>query len=322
MTKQKQKIKNQLVWEKLTKNITKKKQHTKHVRLAKKIEKTRIKKKRVKVFACKRCFVKFFNNIKLHQYVQNHYQKKLIFSAFNEIVLFAMFSQKFSTSSFISLSISSKIAIKFILSILFIFVEHILFATLFATSKILIFWAKIASKLMISLKLSRLSRFVFKIQSTSTLLLFTRFYITMNNLFVMFVERSKLLNLSHRQKNSFFSYNKQFNKFVICYQTRITSYFLSSLNSFKFNILSKLDFCLSIQASVLRRHISFCEQIIDFVSQSASIFNHFYCISYICRRCKQILIFENQLHKHFRHCKKRFKCQIFARNFIVVWRKL
>ena len=46
----------------------------------KKRKQTRITKKqkeiRLTIFACKRCSTKFFNNIKLHQHIQNHYQKK------------------------------------------------------------------------------------------------------------------------------------------------------------------------------------------------------------------------------------------------------
>ena len=66
MTKQKKKIKNEFVWKKFIENLTRKKQQVKHARLAKKIEKARIEKKRTKVFVCKRYFVKFFNNIKLY----------------------------------------------------------------------------------------------------------------------------------------------------------------------------------------------------------------------------------------------------------------
>ena len=49
------------------------KQREKQARLVKKIEEARIKKKRAEVFACKRCFVKFFNNIKFYQHFHDHY---------------------------------------------------------------------------------------------------------------------------------------------------------------------------------------------------------------------------------------------------------
>ena len=139
----------------------------------------------------------------------------------------------------------------------------------------------------------------------------------MNDLFVMFVEKSKSLNLSHRQKNEFFLYNKQLNK-SISHQTRITSYFLSSFNSFKLNSLSKSKFCLFIQISVFYRRILFCEQNINFVFQCALFCKNLNRISHICRRCKQTLEFENQFYKYFRHCKNDIKYQTFARNFVVV----
>ena len=178
--------------------------------------------------------------------------KKLVLFLFNQIV---SFSKQFFTSSLISFST--------FFIILFTFIEFILFATLFATffatSKKLIFWAKIKSKTIISSKFSRLSLSILEFLKSASISLFslssTRFYMTINDLFVMFFEKFKLIDLIRRQKNEFFSYHWQFNKLVIfiSHQTRITSYFLSSFNSFKFNILSKSKLCLFIQTSVLRR---------------------------------------------------------------------
>ena len=42
----------------------------------------------------------------------------------------------------------------------------------------------------------------------------------------MFIEKFKSIDLIHRQKNEFFLYHWQFNKFFISQQTRITFYFL------------------------------------------------------------------------------------------------
>ena len=49
-------------------------QQVEEVRITKKQRKIEIA--RLKVFACKRCSVKFSNNTKFHQHIQNHYQKK------------------------------------------------------------------------------------------------------------------------------------------------------------------------------------------------------------------------------------------------------
>ena len=102
-------------------------------------KKTRLEKKRAKVFACKRCFVKFLNNIKLYQHVQNHHQKKsnqIVSSLFNEIILFSKSFVTLSfTSSFTSFSTFSIILLNRMKFVLFIFIEFILFAIFFATLK-------------------------------------------------------------------------------------------------------------------------------------------------------------------------------------------
>ena len=136
----------------------------------------------------------------------------------------------------------------------------------------------------------------------------------------MFNEKSKSLNLLHRQKNKFFLYHWRLNKFI-SHQTRITTYFLSSLNSFKFNILSKSKFCLFIQINVFFRRISLYEYNINFASRRL-FFNNFYYFSHICRYCRQTFEFENQFHRYFRYCKKSFKYQIVAWNVVNVWKKL
>ena len=126
--------------------MTRKKQQAKHARLAKKIEKTRIEKKRLKVFACKRCFVKFSNNIKFYQHVQNHYQKRFAIS-FAKKLAKSMFTSFFNESILFAKKLA-KIQIFFTLSIIFITfaifeifnsIEFCLFATSFAISKKQIF---------------------------------------------------------------------------------------------------------------------------------------------------------------------------------------
>ena len=228
------------------------------------VEIARVEKKRLKVFACKRCFVKFFSNIKLHQHVHDHHQKK---STTSLAMKFAKFISMFisSSSELVSFAISSKlVAIQNSSTSSTSSIE----STLFATSKTQIFWAAIASK-FVSSKLSRLSRFVskflFLFSSTSTI----KTYLTIDDLFVMFVEKFMSIDLIHCQKNLFSSKDWRFSKFIIFHQTRITSYFLSSLNSFKFAVFSEKSLYLSIQTSVSRRRISLCEQIINFARESA-----------------------------------------------------
>ena len=52
-----------------------------------------------------------------------------------------------------------------------------------------------------------------------------KIYLRMNDFFVMFTKRFKSIDLLHRSKNSFFSYNWRINKLSIS-QTRIIFYFL------------------------------------------------------------------------------------------------
>ena len=88
-----------------------------------KIEKVRIIKQRAKIFACKRCLIKFSNNTKFHQHIQNYYQKK-----------FTKFANKFAIYTFIFIAF-----FKFFLNEFAIFILNSKF-----TSKIMYykFWTK------------------------------------------------------------------------------------------------------------------------------------------------------------------------------------
>ena len=164
------------------------------------IEQIRIAKKqkeiRLTTFACKRCNAKFSNNIKFHNHMQNHYQKKFatkfaMFSSFNfitsselvkitinefakitSIAIFASMSTFFFTSktmimmftSFAIFFLSNESALMFTT---FVHQSKSIFdnsrlMTSFATSKKSIFWIKIVSRSIIASKLSRFSIATFK----------------------------------------------------------------------------------------------------------------------------------------------------------------
>ena len=165
----------------------------------------------IRKYACKRCSSKFFNNIKLHQHMQNYHQKKFVTklakSIFNELVLSIAsntFSQLFSKSFIIS---------SFILSSTFFIIYNVI-CNISRNIKETNILSKIISKFILS-KSSRLSFSMFEFLKNASISFFTfllifslstRFYITMNNLFVIFNEKSKSLNLSHCQKNQFLLY--------------------------------------------------------------------------------------------------------------------
>ena len=186
----------------------------------------------IKKYVCKRCSFKFSSNIKLHQHVHDYYRKKFKSTFFEVFTTNEVFALTFTFKKFVSFLfnqvvlfskqffISSFTSFSTLFIILFTFIEFILFVTSFATFfailKKSIFWAKMTSKIIISSKFSRLSFSIhefFKNVSislsifSSTFLSSTRFYITMNDLFVMFFEKFKSINLQHRQKNKFFSYH-------------------------------------------------------------------------------------------------------------------
>ena len=136
-------------------------------------KKKRLKKKRLEVFVCKRCFIKFSSNIKLHEHIRNHHAKKSkTFIFFTFFVLFTLSTLLTLFIFFVVLNMSSKIfSKKFSTSLL----------TSSFTLLLTLFIILFAIRLAISKKIC----------------------LTMNNFFVMFVEKKKLLDLLHRSKNSF-----------------------------------------------------------------------------------------------------------------------
>ena len=165
---------------------------------ARRIEQVRIEKKRAEVFACRRCNAKFSSNIKFHNHVQNHHQKKfaiefamlsssssitsseIVKFTSNEIVISTSFSTSIAklvkittnefaeTTSFATFSSSSESALMLISSfsqsksISKFSLSDTSFdtsiATSIATSK-KIFWVEIVSRSIIASKTSRLSIF-------------------------------------------------------------------------------------------------------------------------------------------------------------------
>ena len=133
------------------------------------------------------------------------------------------FSIKFATlqiSLFASFSTSSQTLVSN---------SFVLFATYFAisTNRILFAISLATSKKSTSFKFSRISK------SISKLFIFIskRFYLIMNDLFVLFNEKSRFSNLLHHQNNVFFLSIKRFNNLAsIISQTRIISYFKSIIS--------------------------------------------------------------------------------------------
>ena len=149
---------------------------------------------------------------------------------FNETLTktFSFFFIKFIITLQISFSISSQT---------FVSNSFVLFATCFAISinRILFATFLAISKKSILSKFSRISKLIFRFSIFTS----KRFYLIINNLFVLFNEKSRFSNLLHYQNNVFFSSIKRFNNLVffisqmrmfIIFQTRITLYFKSIIS--------------------------------------------------------------------------------------------
>ena len=69
---------NEIKMTQIVKNYRLQQRRNEKTRIAKaKIEKkTRIAKKKTKIFVCKRCFEKYFNNIKFHEHVRTKHAKR------------------------------------------------------------------------------------------------------------------------------------------------------------------------------------------------------------------------------------------------------
>ena len=102
VVRQRQRIKQYQKCQQQIRFVVKRQQHQNRRQQIIKQKKIRLIKKQIdaktktKTFACRRCFVKYVNNIKLHQHIRDHHAKSKTFIAF-------------VTSSFKSISITSSI---------------------------------------------------------------------------------------------------------------------------------------------------------------------------------------------------------------------
>ena len=136
------------------------------------VEETRLKKTRIKTKRLKKKRLKVFVCkrcfVKFFNNIKLHEHIRNHHAKKFKVALFT-FSISFTLLAlfiiFVAFNMSSQIFSKFLLTLSF--TSLVLFATSFSTSK--------------------------------------KIYLTMNNFFVMFIEKSKSLDLQHRSKNSFFS---------------------------------------------------------------------------------------------------------------------
>ena len=238
----------------------------KQQQIDKKVEEVRIAKIKAEVFACRRCFAKYFSNIKFHEHIRDHYAKKsksVVSSLFvspsftsSESIIFLFDSSKLASqpkilfTSFESTTFSVD-SLKFALQskILsstssFTFPTSIIFSFLFTSKQIISrkrsLLSSFASEFVF--KRSENASFTFqklaKMRSTSffksVFATLTKSYLIIEDFYIMFAGKFMRAKLFSSRNNSFFS------SVFVFRQTRITVYFLSISKSTKSEIFTSM----------------------------------------------------------------------------------
>ena len=204
-------------------------------KLIKQQKKIRLIKKRIEKYTCKRCkySIKFDNNIKFYEHIRIRHAKKSKSTFVQQFVEFVVLSFIFSVSLFFSsfqsiissFFTSSKLIIES--SITFIFEKFLSKFLSIATSRKSIFWTEIVLRSIIASKFFRFSIATFKsmckfsknaniVCSSISFRTFisSKFYLIVNDLYHMFVEKSNSFNLQRYQMRFFFArfWQMQFRK--------------------------------------------------------------------------------------------------------------
>ena len=246
-------------------------------------------KTKTEIFACKRCSIKYFNNIQFHKHIDEHYIKKIKFEIFITSIFALIFSitqdYKVITSSFSSFSIqtstslSSKKSLKTSISIT---------SSITSLTSLKITWTTIIIKLIHMILFSTSS----SNSSQTSILKYhesrSKFYMIIDDLFVMFVEKrfKKSLNIIQKKMFSF-----------VFRQIRIINYFKlicrAKINSFKFDVFTINLNSTSNKLTSINQIIK-TSQIANFASKRFVFKTH--CTFYICRLCHEAFVFNNNLH--------------------------
>ena len=289
-------------------------------KLLKQQKKTRLIKKRIEKYTCRRCKnnTKFDNNIKFHEHIRIRHVKKskLIVSQISKSKFIFSVSSFFSSfrSLFRSIIFSSFTSSKLLIESLVIF-SKFSFETFseslsIETSKKSIFWTEIVSRSIVAFKFFRFSiatsksiynilkKFAICCSFVSFISFRTfassKFYLIVNDLYRMFVEKSNSFDLQRHRMSSFFS--KNFDKcnrkcnFANKYdfiQNRITSYFHAMI-SFVFKSIKFETFASthdSIKQSIRTSFFLF-RLISRFVSMRFS-FSTFSRSFFVCKHCQK-----------------------------------
>ena len=266
-------------------------------------------KARAEAFACRRCSIKYSSNIQLHKHIDEHHIKKIKFETFitSNTASTLSITQDHKTSASSSSSLSKESLIMsfsaMILNQASTSSTSVTFSSQMSVTASItsitspqITWAAIAAKSVMSIVLFFTSS---SSSSQTSILLHQKSYMIIDDLFVMFAEKSFKKNVNIIQKRIVS---------LVFRQARIISYF-KSVSSSKIKTL-KFDVFIS----------SFSSTPTEFASINQRSSSPQYQFKY--RRCKQIFDFNNQLHSHLTNCRtNEIVKSTRHRDFIDSWRR-
>ena len=222
-------------------------------------------------FACKRCFVRFSSNIKLHKHIRNHHAKSVVSSftsssTSSELIIFLDDISKFSQSKILSFTLSISIFSSF-------FTSKFLSLSNFASE----FVFKRSESASLTSSVSSSQKFA-SVRSTSL----SKSYLIIDDLFKMFVEKLK------RTKSFVIQQSLLSSDVSVVRQARIISYFLSISKSTKIEVFSSVHDSMkqSIRSSFSRFSIRSSSY---FSSTQFSFWTNFY-FSFVCWRCQESFV--------------------------------
>ena len=283
-------------------------------------EKIRITKIKAEAFACKRCFAKYFNNIKFHEHIRDHHAKRSKFDVSSIFIVSLSTSShsiifSFDTSNFVITSKSQQ-TIVILSNISSSTSFHSIISSPFTSKRI---FSSISSKRS-SLSNSA-SEFVSKRSKNASLcsltfsstfafmrstfsfiksifVTFTKLYLTIIDLFNMFVEKFMKTKLFSNQNNSFSS------DISALRQARITFYFLSifASKSTKFEVVTAMHDSMKQSIRATSSRSSFRSSFFSFSTRFS--FSTTFYFSFVCWHCQASLAIYLHNNECFRVAEK------------------
>ena len=272
-------------------------------------EKTRIAKIKAEAFACRRCSIKFSNNTKLHEHIRDHHAKKSKFAVSNSTISSFTSSSTSSHSTIFLFDTSNQIFTSTTSSQSIVILS---FISSSSSSQSIIVLSYFSSNISSSVSSNRsflsnsASEFVFRRSESassafsqkfvamrlthffkSIFEIFTKFYLIIIDLYIMFVEKFMRAKLFSSQNSSFSS------DVFASYQTRIIAYFLL-VKSTKFKFFTSVHDSIKQSIRVSSSRFSF----FSFRSFSSIrfLFSTSLYFSFVCWRCQEsfvICLFRN-----------------------------